>query len=331
MMRGGPGFNGIQSQLDVLRTLASTTNGQWIVGTNDIRTPMRALADSTSSYYLLGYYTTNTNLDGKYRSIDVKVKGDGLKVSARHGYVASPTPVVTSTSVTNGAGTPEKTALDSLARLENPEAVLATAVVSGSDLAVVAEVASGHAADIASGADVAVTVSGAAGGAPLTATAHIDKGATSALVRVPIASLAGPWQVRVVVGAPGDGLSATVSAVSAASATALVSDPILYRATPSPRSPLWPSASHRFTRNDRLHLEWTTSGPLDSHVGRLLDSRGQPLAVGVLLTEPPNAPRPTLAGDVSLAPLGSGDYLIELVVGRGATTERHLVAIRIGT
>jgi hypothetical protein len=112
-------------------------------------------------------------------------------------------------------------------------------------------------------------------------------------------------------------------------APGLVGDPILYRATPSPRSPLWPSAGHLFSRTDRLHLEWATGGALDSHVARLLDRRGQPLALNVTLAEPPAGDRPTLVGDVSLAPLAPGDYLVELVVGRAGATERHLVAIRV--
>jgi VWFA-related protein len=319
-------------QQDALFGLAASTNGKAIANLNYIGPALTELANSLSSYYLLGYYTTNPTLDGKYRRIEVKTHADGVKVTARHGYLASPNPVVTTTAVSGPVEAPaEKTALGALSRLEDPEAVLTSGIASGSDVAIVAEVTSKHTSEIANGADVSVTLTGAAGATPLTATSHIDKGATSALVRVPIGSLAGPWQAHVVVGAAGDALSASLSIATPASATALVSDPILYRATPSPRSPLWPSASHRFTRNDRLHLEWTTSGPLDSHIGRLLDSRGQPLAVGVSLTEPPNAPRPTLAGDVSLAPLGPGDYLVELVVGKGGTTERHLVAIRIGT
>ena len=330
MMRGGPGFTAVQGQLDVLRTLASTTSGQSIVGTNDIRTPMKALADGMSSYYLAGYYTTNTNLDGKYRTIDVKVKPPGLKVSARHGYVASANPVVTTSAATNPTSGAEQAALDTLARLETPEAVLTAGAAMGSEVVIVVEVQSAQAPDIAGGADVTVTLTAASGAAPVTSTAHIDKGARSALVRLPEPSSPGPWEARVVVGAPDAGLTASLS-VAAPTASALVSDPILYRATPSPRSPLWPSASHRFTRNDRLHLEWTTHGALESHVARLLDTRGQPLAVGVALTEPPNAARPTLAGDVSLAPLAPGDYLLELVVGKGGATERHLVAIRIGT
>src|SRR6202050_3999171 len=89
--------------LEPLQTLAANTNGQSIVRQNDIRTPMLQLVDAMSAYYLLGYYTTNTKLDGKYRTIDVKVKKPGVHVTARHGYTASPNPVVTRSTSTSGA------------------------------------------------------------------------------------------------------------------------------------------------------------------------------------------------------------------------------------
>jgi hypothetical protein len=80
-----------------------------------------------------------------------------------------------------------------------------------------------------------------------------------------------------------------------------------------------------------LHLEWTVTGALDSRVARLLDRRGQPLAVSVTLGELPSADRPTLVGDVNLAPLAPGDYLVELVTTRGSVTDRQVVAFRIGS
>jgi VWFA-related protein len=318
--------------LEPLQALALNTNGQSIVRQNDIRTPMLQLVDAMSAYYLLGYYTTNTKLDGKYRTIDVKVKTPGVHVTARHGYTASPNPVVTSTTAAAGPSSLEATALASLAGLDSSESLLASATVSPADVAIVVEVVGAQAASVATGADVRVTLTGVGASSgtpavPVIVTGRIAAGARSALVRVPLGTMAGPWQAKIDVGAPADGLGTSLTIPRRA--PALVDDPILYRATPSPRSPLWPSAGHLFSRTDRLHLEWALGGPLDSHVARLLDRRGQPLAVNVTLAEPPAGDRPTLVGDVSLAPLGPGDYLIELVVGRAGATERHLVAIRV--
>jgi VWFA-related protein len=329
--RRPPAWAASDATLEPLRALAVTTNGQAIVRTNDIATLMSQLTDTLSSYYLLGYYTTNTKLDDKYRTIEVKVKTPGVRVSARHGYTASPNPVL-STTVTSepSAPSPEVAALTALSSLDASQSLLASATTGATDVAVVVEVPSAQAALVAPGADVHVTVAGTEGAIPpIRMTGRIDAGARSALVRVPVGTTSGPWHVKIEVGAPADGLNTSLQV--ARPALALVGSPILYRATPSPRSPLWPSAGHLFSRTDRLHLEWpvTATGPLESRVGRLLDRRGQPLAVGVTLAEPPNADRPTLVGDVSLAPLAPGDYLIELVVGGAGTTERHLVAIRV--
>jgi VWFA-related protein len=323
LMRSGPGdFNRVQSNLDNLRTLASTTNGQSIVGTNDIASPMRQLANTVSAYYLVGYYTTNTKLDNKFRTIDVKVKTPGIHVSARRGYVAGKQPLTTRT-VDGDAAKPssEAATLGALAMLDQTDTLYVSGTSAGAEAVVVAEIPATRAADFAKGAPVSVTLAG--GAAPATGT--LAAGARSALVRVPLSGV-GPWEGKVSVGTAPEGLSASV-VIPASPANALVSDPTLYRATPSPRSPLWPSATHLFTRNDRVHIEWTPAGPLDNRTARLLDRRGQPLAVGITLSEPPGGA--VLAGDVSLAPLAPGDYLIELVASRGTASERHLVAIRI--
>ena len=50
-----------------LRTLAVDTDGTAVVGTNEISRGLKRVVDDFSSYYLLGYYSTNTKLDGKFR------------------------------------------------------------------------------------------------------------------------------------------------------------------------------------------------------------------------------------------------------------------------
>jgi hypothetical protein len=108
-----------------------------------------------------------------------------------------------------------------------------------------------------------------------------------------------------------------------------VSDAIVYRATPSPRSPLVPAADFRFRRTERVHVEWARLADLDRRDARLLGRDGRPLAVPVNVTEREADGRASIAADVNLAPLTDGEYAIELTVGSGDRAERQVVAIRV--
>jgi VWFA-related protein len=79
----------LMQRQDVLRTLAGATDGLAMLNSNDLRKQLNRIADDLTSYYLLGYRSTNGNLDGKYRSIKVRSKRPGIEVRARHGYNAA--------------------------------------------------------------------------------------------------------------------------------------------------------------------------------------------------------------------------------------------------
>jgi len=82
------GFRHNMAQLDLLRSLASETDGLAIVNMNDMRRGLSRIADDLQSYYLLGYYTTNTKWDGQLRSIKVRLKPKGSAIRARRQYRA---------------------------------------------------------------------------------------------------------------------------------------------------------------------------------------------------------------------------------------------------
>src|SRR4029079_13578947 len=65
------------------------TDGIALMNSNDLRSQLRRIADDLTSYYLLGYYSTNTKLDGRYRAIKVRSTRRGIEVRARHGYNAA--------------------------------------------------------------------------------------------------------------------------------------------------------------------------------------------------------------------------------------------------
>jgi VWFA-related protein len=89
--RGGIDLRAYHAQndrTDTLRTLASETDGVAIVNTNDLAAGMRRIANDLRAYYVLGYYTTNTNWDGRVRSIKVRLKPKKDTIRARRQYRA---------------------------------------------------------------------------------------------------------------------------------------------------------------------------------------------------------------------------------------------------
>ena len=79
----------LQTRLDSMRVLASNTDGIAFLNSNDLRGQMRRLAADFTSYYLLGYASTNAKLDGGFRTIKVRVSRPGVEVRARRGYRAA--------------------------------------------------------------------------------------------------------------------------------------------------------------------------------------------------------------------------------------------------
>jgi VWFA-related protein len=81
--------NSFQRSQDTLWSLASDTGGKALLDYNDLTRGIREAEQAISSYYIIGYYTTNRNLDGKFRRIKVALK-DGIAGSLdyRQGYYA---------------------------------------------------------------------------------------------------------------------------------------------------------------------------------------------------------------------------------------------------
>ena len=78
----------LNATMDTLRVLAEQTDGRAIVNRNDLAAGMAQIVRDTSSYYLLGYNSTEAPSDGKFHEIKVRVKRPGIQVRARKGYWA---------------------------------------------------------------------------------------------------------------------------------------------------------------------------------------------------------------------------------------------------
>ncbi len=77
-----------QSQ-DTLYALASDTGGKAFLDNNDLGKGIVQAQRAVTSYYLLGYYTSNTALDGKFRRIKISLNGSLTgDLDYRQGYFA---------------------------------------------------------------------------------------------------------------------------------------------------------------------------------------------------------------------------------------------------
>ena len=78
----------LTQSIDSLRVLADNTDGRAIVNRNDLAAGMKQIMRDASGYYLLGYTSTAAPTDGKFHSIDVRVKRPGVEIRSRKGYWA---------------------------------------------------------------------------------------------------------------------------------------------------------------------------------------------------------------------------------------------------
>ncbi|HLJ18160.1 MAG TPA: VWA domain-containing protein [Bryobacteraceae bacterium] len=78
-----------QQSQDTLYALAGDTGGKALLDYNDLAKGIRQAEQSISSYYIIGYYTSNTALDGKFRRVKISLN-NGLSASLdyRQGYYA---------------------------------------------------------------------------------------------------------------------------------------------------------------------------------------------------------------------------------------------------
>ncbi len=73
---------------ETLSTLAADTGGKMFVDDSDLALGMQQARDDISSYYIVGYYSTNGKTDGKFRRVQVKLANPALqaKLDYKGGY-----------------------------------------------------------------------------------------------------------------------------------------------------------------------------------------------------------------------------------------------------
>ena len=73
---------------DTLYSIAADTGGKALLDFNDLGKGIVEAQKGLGSYYVIGYYTTNTNPDGKFRKVDIALKEIQGKLDYKHGYYA---------------------------------------------------------------------------------------------------------------------------------------------------------------------------------------------------------------------------------------------------
>ena len=78
-----------QRSQDTLYALAGDTGGKALLDYNDLTKGIVQAEQAVSSYYIIGYYSSNTALDGKFRRIRISLNANvAAKLDYREGYFA---------------------------------------------------------------------------------------------------------------------------------------------------------------------------------------------------------------------------------------------------
>jgi VWFA-related protein len=96
-LRGTGGFNGgalgnnqssnFASQ-EVMATLSSDTGGTAFFDSNDFSPAFAKVQNDNSAYYAIGFHSSDTARDGRYRRLSIKINKPGIKLEYRPGYYA---------------------------------------------------------------------------------------------------------------------------------------------------------------------------------------------------------------------------------------------------
>jgi VWFA-related protein len=318
---------------DALRVLASDTDGLAVTNTNDIDGALARIVADLSSYYLLGYYSTNTRLDGRFRSITVRVKRPGVQVRARRGYRALTAEEILGGSATPGVPTAAEAAVSSALNAVSgvdsraPFRIRASSwlppasadgaasgivwIVGELDFRTRRELAwtSGATADLAVVAGDGTTV--------VSRAIEISPTEGTFAIRVPDRGgvAAGEYAVRVRARPAGDGSLpvSDIARVQVPERPSALGQAVLWRRGPSTGLRYLMTADPRFQRTERIRLELPTRAAGQASA-RMVDRAGKTIQVPVQVSERQDAGNDFrwLVVDATLAPLAPGDYAIEV-------------------
>jgi hypothetical protein len=106
---------------------------------------------------------------------------------------------------------------------------------------------------------------------------------------------------------------------------------MLFHRGPQTGNQMQPAPAHVFPRSERIRLELEAAAGAPAWTAVVMDRNGGKTPVPVVVGERTDAAtgQRWLTADVTLAPLGPGDYVVELTTTTGSEQKRTLVAIRV--
>jgi VWFA-related protein len=327
----------VRARVESLVTLAENTDGLAVVDTNALDKGVARIVGDMSSYYLVGYYSSNTKLDGRYRKISVRVKRSGIDVRARRGYKALSAsdlaPAPTTTAAPAGPPAEVQAALASIVTSRTSQLRTeagfsrATSDTAARLVAAVEVDAEAGKGDFAAGGDIAVVAATSDGTVLSQRRAALPAGARSMLVDlgpVPLLDRDVVLRTRVTPTSEGLALTATTSVPSAQMGAAVV-----WRRGPTTGMKYVLTADRRLPRADRIRVEVPAADAAPPATARLLDRAGNTLAVSVTPGTRAEAGVHWATGELALAPLAPGEYVIKLTLTAAAGPQDIYTGIRV--
>ena len=326
----------LRDRHESLRDLSAATDGLAVLNSNDLDTGLRRISDDLTSYYLLGYYSTNTKLDGKFRRLEVRVKQPGVHVRARRGYRAATEEEVTTARKALEKPDPSKSAFDAamgrLSRIRPDTRFRINAAVLGQPAAggtiwIAGELpqSSTRTDEFALGATADIEVK--AGESTNTARVTLKPGERGFVVPVKLPEGAERVQVRARLTSEGTPVPLTDSI----DAALMSPQPLAYRRGSSTGNRYVPAADFQFSRTERLRLELPVTAGAKPEKACILDRTGKQLPIPLTTSERTDAEtgQRWILADLTLAPLAAGDYAIEVSTTSSGSSQRVITGIRV--
>lgn len=353
----------LNASLDSLRVLADNTDGRAIVNRNDLAAGMKQIMRDASGYYLLGYTSSAAPTDGKFHTIDVRVKRPNVEVRARKGYFAYTADDAARATAPATAGPPPEitNALNSI--VEPSRGGHAARFWTGTALRAdgqtnvtfvwepLVQKEGPRATDLP--ARVMLTVLGADGSTVfrgrVAPAEPADPAAPAASPAVAPAAGAGvsfparPGQIdlrMVVENARGQVIDSTTQSLTVPDyglTQVSFSTPRLYRARTAREALLVrnnveaaPTAAREFSRAERLlvRLEAYAAGGGTAEVSAKLLNRTGAAMADVPVQAPPGKP---YLIDFPLASLAAGEYIIQVDAKTASGAARQMIGFRVGS